>query len=104
MTIPRVVNRNARLLVQARLPFQGSNLYARMQPQGHYVVFSFGEHWPLFICCDIAGVLTWFVNSERYSTTTSRHASQVHPLAEPMVHLSLEQMRKLAKHGYGVQL
>lgn len=43
-----------------------------------YVVFSYGDHWPLFVNHD--GV--WYENSSSRSRTTSCHRSKAHPHTE----------------------
>lgn len=66
-----------RIYVQERLPFHNSNrqLFGRNE-RGLYVVYSYGEHWPLFIYDGAQ----WLENKERASVTTSKHRSQAHPL------------------------
>lgn len=87
MKTPRVANKSARLFVQQRMPFRGSNTRG-LQLHGGYVALSY--HAPIFIYA--AGM--WFSNQQRYSVTTSRHMSQLHPLAET-VDLPEEAMRSL---------
>ncbi len=100
----KVANRNARQYVQRLHPFEGRNLYgtffctnpssAALGDSG-YVVYSYGQHWPLFInVCD-----QWFENRDRHSVTTSKHRSQTHP-HRPTILLSTEWMKKLAQGGY----
>lgn len=96
----KIANRDARNFVRQRLPFQGSNLFAQVhtrnsEPDTWYVVYSYGVHWPLFICAN--GV--WFENEDRFSVTTSKHRSQTHPHCPTML-LSTEWMKKLAQGGY----
>ena len=56
-----------------------------------YVVFSYGQHFPLFIYVDGR----WFENSDKYSVTTSKHHSYAHPRAET-TELNTAGMRLLA--------
>ena len=42
-----------------------------------YIVYSYGEHYPMFIYSEAANM--WFGNSTRYSKTTSKHWGQAHP-------------------------
>lgn len=79
----RIANKDARKEVANRWEFKGAN--TRREWIGHeahtgYVVYSYGRHWPLFIWFD--GV--WYGNADRYSVATSKHRSQLHPLAETM--------------------
>ena len=73
----KTTNRNARKLVQTQIDFQANNIFASHW-KGMYVVYSYGEHWPMFICKDGQ----WYENDGRYSVTTSKHRSQTHPHAE----------------------
>ena len=53
-----------------------------------YVVYSYGRHWPLYINWN--GV--WFSNTDKYSRTTTKHASQTHPLTQcvPLSKIDME--------------
>ena len=86
----RCSNREARRHVQNHRSFRGNNLYANWVVVSHdeylYVVYSYGEHWPLFIYHEPTD--TWFENLERHSVTTSKHRSQAHP------HLDTKQVTK----------
>jgi hypothetical protein len=109
----KIANRDARRHVQNRTPFKGANLYGRhwqVSPVvgsswelGNYgfVVFSYGEHWPLFISTTpVEGAEpVWFENEERHSVTTSKHRSQSHPHV-PTTMLSRGDMRFLLTRGY----
>ena len=95
----RVSNKNCRSLVQQRIPFKGSNLYGITREQStdneRYVVYSYGEHWPLFIYTQGC----WFENEERHSQSTTIHRSHSHPHC-PTVLLSTHWMKTLAQFGY----
>lgn len=86
----KVSNASARAQVQARIPFEGNNTFGEYLGAA-YVVFSYGNHWPLFVYIDG----TWYENQERYSNTTSKHRSQLHPL-EDTEKVSLVEIRRLA--------
>jgi hypothetical protein len=89
----RTTNAGSRVFVQARRDFQGANLFG--QNRGNiYVVFSYGEHWPLFIYDKRNN--TWFENADRYSSTTSKHRSQSHPLTDTVKLSKAAMMQKLA--------
>ncbi len=65
-----------------------------------YVVYSYGDHWPLAVYEDMTG--TWYVNTDRYSNTTSRHASLVRrgiPGDAKVVSLRVEDMLAVLRHG-----
>lgn len=85
----RVANQDARSLVRNLTPFKGNNT-AGVWRHGHYVVYSYGYHWPLFVC--EYGSRQWYENASKYSISTSKHRSQLHPLCET-VKLSLAEIR-----------
>jgi hypothetical protein len=72
-----VTRREARAKVQARHPFRTSNgqLFGRWVSPNVYAVYSYGEHWPLFMWDSF----TWFENEDRHSVTTSHHRGYTHP-------------------------
>lgn len=73
----RTTNRNARDYVRNGIPFKNSNgqLFGHWETPTLYVVYSYGDHWPLFVWDNGE----WLENSDKYSVTTSRHHSQAHP-------------------------
>jgi hypothetical protein len=102
----KIANRDARQFVQKQHPFEGNNIYAQFHTVNHpngengpgmwYAVYSYGDHWPLFIHAND----TWFENEEKYSKpTTNKHRTQTHPHC-PTVLLSKAWMLRLAKGGY----
>lgn len=121
MTKPRVPRINGRLAytyTRERKPFRNSNnqLYAEWtggvaaysdgvtvpHPDTRpcsvrYVVYSYGDHWPLHIWDDTSQC--WYSNTDKYGPTTSKHATQSHPRCDT-VPLSLDAMKVLARHGY----
>lgn len=111
----RTANNSCRELVQNRTPFQGSNLFAEQRPGAdagsaggvatadRYIVYSYGYHWPLFICTHDAALTgstepIWFENEERASVSTSKQRSQAHPLTGTVM-LSCAAMKALAETG-----
>jgi hypothetical protein len=76
---PRINGRTCRPYVQARKAFTNSNgqLYAVNHTPMLYVVYSYGDHWPLFVWDGF----DWYENEDRYSNTTTRHRSYAHPYA-----------------------
>jgi hypothetical protein len=71
----KTANCSARPLVQNLKPFKGNNTFGEIIGEV-YAVFSYGHHWPLFV--NVNG--QWYENGDRYSVTTSKHRSQLHPL------------------------
>lgn len=70
-----IANKNARAYVERCEPFKGSNLWAE-QRGSFYVVFSYRCSWPLLAF----NGTRWYLNTQRYSVSTSRHLSQCRPL------------------------
>lgn len=91
----RVSNKKCRDCVQSRKPFIASNLFGKFTTGNTFVVYSYGEHWPLFIHSE--GV--WFENEDSCSVSTARHKSQAHPQRTTIL-LSLHWMKQLANGGY----
>jgi hypothetical protein len=76
----RTTNRNARDYVRNGVPFKNSNgqLFALWETPEMFVVYSYGDHWPLFVWYGSE----WFQNEEKFSMTTSHHRSYAHPHTE----------------------
>lgn len=81
-----------RAYVQECRAFHNSNrqLYGRHE-RGLYVVYSYGEHWPLFIYDGAQ----WLENSDRASMTTSKHRSQARPVHVTTTLASCNDMRAI---------
>lgn len=94
----RVANKDARSRVQERKEFEGSNTFGVWKPDvdgvSRYVVYSYGLHWPLFIY----EKGRWYENEDRYSVSTSKHRSQLHPLRDTEKR-SFEDMIEIARLG-----
>lgn len=75
----RVANRDARDCVVALQPFKGSNTFGEYFTNV-YVVYSYGYHFPLFVFDKINRI--WYYNEDKYSTSTSKHFSQLNPLVK----------------------
>ena len=73
----RIANRDAYLSTCNQEEFRGANLFAVWVNKTTYVVYSYGEHWPLFVYDKRSG--EWLENSDKYSPTTSKHRTQAHP-------------------------
>lgn len=80
--VKRVANRDVRREVQNLNEFEGSSMYARWKYNrdngaGVYVVYSYGEHFPMYVYDMQTDI--WIANTDKYSRTTSKHQSQAHP-------------------------
>lgn len=100
----RIANKAAASMVANRRPFEGSNLFARethvvQSETTLYVVYSYGEHFPMYIAETTADNVThWYANTDRYSQSTTRHQSQARPNIN-CIPMTTEQMRLIAKGG-----
>ncbi len=110
----QIANADARLYIQRREPFKGSNLWGeKRMTQGvlstHdyvdwedsselYVVCSYGVHYPMWIYDFLTG--QWFGNHDKYSRTTSKHKGQTHPLGVDVKWYDTQTMIQLSIHGY----
>ena len=76
----RTTNTKCRALVQERTAFKNSNgqLYGVSFTPLLYVVYSYGEHWPLFV----HDGFDWYENEDKFSPTTSHHHGYAHPHKE----------------------
>lgn len=92
----KIANRIARVFVRELVPFTGNNLYAENRRQ-LYVVFSYGEHWPLWVYDRTKD--RWYENSDKYSSTTSKHKSQTRPIDDgSTIPLSAEHICQYVRH------
>ena len=94
--MPKIANSNARLHVKSRMPFTGSNLYAKWVTDNLYVVYSYGEHFPLWIYDQRIG--GWLENTSKYSQTTSTHKSRTNPYPAGTIALSNDDMKSVILH------
>lgn len=99
----RVANADAREYVQKHIEFRGSHTFAREIQTDHstlYVVYSYGEHFPMFIAeTGDDGITRWYANQDKSSPTTARHTSQLHPRVEYLVPMDTKRMCVLAHGG-----
>lgn len=70
-------NKNAAQYVKSRSPFTGNNTFGNWWHDS-YVVYSYGDHYPLYVYKNGS----WFENETKYSTTTSKHKTQLRPTFE----------------------
>ena len=101
----RIANRDTSSLVSRRVPFKANNIFAQAHTPKHghttlYVVYSYGEHFPLFVAeTDGAGNTVWYENTDRYSVTTSKHKSQARPHYVTFTPMCTGAMQVLAREG-----
>lgn len=103
MSAKYIANGKAREYVRKLEVFKGSNIWSEWYEQGvgadivkRYVVYSYRYNFPLFIYEPLSD--TWYENSTKYSRTTSKHKTQLHPCV-PTIPLCLEDMCVVVRHG-----
>jgi len=76
----KYANKDMRKAVEYMTEFENNNgtVYSiRYERAGLYVVYSYGDHWPLWVYD--WNDSQWYENVDKYSVTTSRHASCTKP-------------------------
>jgi len=88
-------NRNCRELVNRFETFKASHLFSE-RSENLYVVYSYGYHFPMWIAVinPVSSVAKWYGNKDKYSVSTSRHASQSRPSGE-IEYLSTDGMKAI---------
>ena len=86
----KTANKRCNALVSLCVEFTGSNLFSTRIGEC-YVVFSYGSHFPAFICKHGK----WYENSDKYSVSTSKQMSQARPRDRVCEKLSTQEMKKL---------
>ena len=94
--------REAGVEVRRKAEFTGNNIYGRWFTDDNtehswYVVYSYGDHFPMYVYDESAGL--WFGNRDKYSPSTSRHQSACHP-PEVNAWYSTDFMKRLARSGF----
>tara|TARA_R100001594_G_C3919884_1_gene235452 strand:+ start:266 stop:562 length:297 start_codon:yes stop_codon:yes gene_type:complete len=70
----KIANKNASEYTTDKLEFAGNNTFARWE-NGAYVVYSYGDHFPMYVYRNNQ----WYENSDKYSITTSKQQTQCRP-------------------------
>lgn len=81
-------------LIAQGTDFQGNNLYAETI-DNLYIVYSYGKHFPIAVYN--LDTNTWYINTDKFSVTTSRHQSIVKQAVtvEKGVLCNLEEIKQL---------
>ena len=100
----KIANRDAGRYAADKVVFVGSNLFAEWRTgtdEGtRYVVFSHGNHWPLYIWD--ATTEQWYGNFSWFSKSTHRHNTQARPQgvgSEDIIPLHVEDMIRVVDGG-----
>lgn len=90
----KLSNSNVRNAVQNCVEFKNTNgtLFGKWETPFLYVVYSYGEHFPLFLNHCSYGANAWAVNTDKYSVTTSKHKTVANPQCE-MVGSDTQEMK-----------
>lgn len=75
----RVANNRIDLHVSSRRAFSNAkhSCYAMWTNDYTYAVYSYGEHFPMYVWSELSG--TWYGNSDRFSITTTNHQRCARP-------------------------
>ena len=93
----RIDNGDCRNYVTNRVEFTGNNLFSvKYDEQGLYVVYSYGEHFPIYVYDDNRDI--WLENSGKYSISTGKHQSQACPNCRVFVPSTTQELKNLI-HG-----
>ena len=99
----RISNRDAHAYAAKRKLFKGSNIFSEIRTSGAgtalYVVYSYGEWFPMFIAETADGQTAWYETTGSYSITTAKHKTQARPRNVQLTPMEHEAMRKIAEHG-----
>lgn len=90
-----VSNKNARIEVELLNDFKGSHTFGEnctnSKGEKMYIVYSYGYHFPLFVCKGGQ----WYFNKDKYSVTTSKHKNQLRPNVENFIELTTQELKEL---------
>ena len=70
----------------------------RTSHQYHYVVYSYGHHYPMYVYDYEAG--KWLGNNEKSSRTTERHKYHARPTEEIHEWYDTAMMKRIINNGY----
>lgn len=76
LKVERIANKDMSNLILSKVPFKGSNTFARWITPEMYVVYSYGEHFPMYLFSFEDRYPKWYGNSDKFSRSTSRHQQQ----------------------------
>ena len=93
----KIANKDASEYINRCEPFKGSNTFAEKHTDNLYVVYSYGYHFPMYVY-DYS-IREWYENSDKYSSTTSKHQSQCRPRFEIAREFSTAELKKLISCG-----
>lgn len=87
-------NRKASTYVANLKEFTGSNTFGVWENPDCYVVYSYGKHFPMYLYNKT--LQEWFINEDKYSVSTSKQTTQLHPNVSCTVSTTTE-IKKMIK-------
>jgi hypothetical protein len=94
----RINNHDMRRLVTDRHLFTNNNETVYAQHRGDlYVVYSYGEHFPMYAFDEVACV--WLGNKDKYSRTTTTHQSLARPDTDSIRWMNTDDLRTVVAAG-----
>jgi hypothetical protein len=94
-----VKNSDIRSHVDALHDFETNNKTVYGEKKGkYYVVYSYGEHYPMYVCDFEAEV--WLGNNEKSSRTTERHKKHAKPLIIIHQWFNTSQLQFIMYYGF----
>jgi hypothetical protein len=99
MSKNRVANKDMHTQTTYRNVFENNNetAWGVNMMDDIYVVYSYGHHFPMYIYDYKAE--QWFGNSDKYSSTTSRHQSYARPRNVDITYLDTSMMKQIIMNG-----
>jgi hypothetical protein len=106
MSKKRVANKDISTYIDKLEIVEGSNIFTENSGKlpdnpetddNHYIVYSYGWHFPMYIYCRQADL--WYGNSDRYSVSTTKHQSQARPTRGVDQWLTTNDMKDMIQCG-----
>jgi len=98
----RITNAQMSEFTTKREPFTNGNISAYARRHGNlYAVFSWGDHYPMYVYDYVAE--EWFGNSDKSTRSTQRHKSQAKPDVENITYRPTEYLQNIIAMGGYVQ-
>ena len=106
----KISNRDASIHVRNKEEFTGNNTFGRWVDDDNYVVFSYGEHFPMFAYKKDFG---WCAQTSKYvyknddgddviSRSTSKHYNQLHPLQDHVIVAGVSELRDFIRKDVSI--
>ncbi len=93
----KVANKDASYYVTNKENFKGSNTFGEWVNEDIYAVYSYGKHFPLFVYDK--DLDTFYSNSDKYSPSTSKQQTQLHPNCKTVPQTTKELKMIINKYG-----